>query len=746
MNQKTDFADIYVHNENEKVIFSYRAGLTVYEEEFARGRLTTSGFNSAGYTLNVLEDMPKRLSPWTYTRLDASVFSFEADGSSCSYDLEYLGWEKTVQKREANGNEYILVKAKFQSKSLPLIVSVCTELDASAFLIRYIEIENTADKDIKLSNITPLRGILEEVEGWNEHMQTPDPAGIYSVGFASSSYWGCEGLFKWQPIYPGIFGIPGKYNSERYRHPGFFLKNNLTGGIFAMQLAYSGGYEFAFNLLAEPEQGGYLGGSVHTARLGYDIKLASPAPQYILAPGQCFTSPKVHFTRMFASLDEVVNEMHRHVRKSVLPPWDDSKSALLTAGMGAERVMTPEATKHFADTAAAVGAKALIIDAGWYCPPGKGTEWHARTGDWFYDPQLYPNGIQEIIDYIHAKGLLFGIWLDPERLGADSRALREHPEWLAKNYFLGTTGSIIDMTIPEAASWVEEEIARVLSETGAELFRLDYNIDVREVFGRTEKAGEMVCNTLEYCECVNAMYKRLRKRFPQVIFENCASGGGRTDLAMLENFEHTWVSDWQIAPRSFAITNGMTMFLPPECVDRLVSGMECHTKASLDFEVRHTLFGKPTTNSYNACGSAYNTLQIEMIQHAFDIYQNFIRPYAKDALIYHHTPEINGIRPFGTGIIERASAEKDKSVIGVFRLAQESGKEPVTVYPRGIDPCGEYKVIFDNLTDCGKKDVSAVVSGFELVNRGLRVDVEDALSSELIIIEQVVDRKNFDMS
>ena len=56
-----DFMSVYTHDENGKKIFSYRGKMTVYEEELRGGRLTTSGFNSSGYTLNVLEDMPRRL-------------------------------------------------------------------------------------------------------------------------------------------------------------------------------------------------------------------------------------------------------------------------------------------------------------------------------------------------------------------------------------------------------------------------------------------------------------------------------------------------------------------------------------------------------------------------------------------------------------------------------------------------------------------------------------------------------------
>ncbi|MBQ1260374.1 MAG: alpha-galactosidase [Clostridia bacterium] len=728
-----DFMSVYTHDENGKKIFSYRGKMTVYEEELRGGRLTTSGFNSSGYTLNVLEDMPRRLSGTATERFDTGVFSLEVNGASVSYGLEYIGHTNEKLTRE-NGSEYILAKVSLKNPELSVKVNVCTELDGTGVIARYLEIENLSDRKINLSGITPMRGILEELEGWNAYMKAPDPSGIYSVGFMESSRWGCEGLFKWHSLHTGIFGIPGRYNADRYRHPAFFLKNNLTGGIFAVQLAYTGGYEFSLNLMAEPEQSGGALNSI----LAFDVKITSPSPQYILKPKERYTTPKVHITRIFGSLDDAVNEMHAHTRRSVLTkPHPSGVNGLLAAGMGTERVMTVSATKHFADTAAYVGAEALIIDAGWFCPPGKGTEWNARSGDWYPDPDLYPNGIEEIIDYIRSKGLLFGIWIDPERIGRASNMAKEHPEWLGKSYSSGGTGSIIDMTIPEAAEWVENEIARVITETNADLFRLDYNIGTREIFVRSSDGESHFCNTLAYYEAVYDMYERLRKRFPHVFFENCAGGGGRTDLGMMQNFDHTWVSDWQIAPASFAITNGMTMVLPPEYVDRLASGMNCHTKGALDFQIRHTLFGKPTTNSYNANGSEYNPCQLDFVRHSYDIYKNFVRPYAADSLVYHHTPEINGLRPVGTGVIERSSADRTRSMIGVFRLSDAYAKEPVTVFPKGIDISGEYKVVLDNLTENGEKEVFSVVSGYELINRGIRVDLESSLTSELILIEKI---------
>ena len=97
-----------------------------------------------------------------------------------------------------------------------------------------------------------------------------------------------------------------------------------------------------------------------------------------------------------------------------------------------------------------------------------------------------------------------------------------------------------------------------------------------------------------YHDALYAIFARLRARFPDVIFENCASGGARTDIGMVRHFDHTWVTDWQIAPRSFWIINGMTMALPPEYVDRLFDGQNSHLRAHIDFQARLLLFGRPT--------------------------------------------------------------------------------------------------------------------------------------------------------
>lgn len=228
------------------------------------------------------------------------------------------------------------------------------------------------------------------------------------------------------------------------------------------------------------------------------------------------------------------------------------------------------------------------------------------------------------------------------------------------------------------------------------------------------------------------MYARLRRRFPDVVFENCAGGGGRTDLGFVANFTHTWVTDWQVAPRSVAITNGMTMALPPEYVDRLVSGMNSHTRGSLELTVRQTLFGRPSTNDYNAVGSEFNTEQIDFVRHTFSIYKEFIRPFAPEGKIFHHTPEVYGEQPHGDVILERAAADGSRVVLGIFRLCRQpdgTNDTAVTVIPRGIDGGKTYRVTFDN------SGSTAEIAGYTLKNDGIRVLLGGVFTSELILLE-----------
>ena len=149
------FCDVLVRNEGAP-IFCYRSGMTVYEEGFSGGILSSFGWNGAGFTLNVLEDFPSYLKPSELGR--SEVFSFEAGGQTLRNGWICDGYE--VKEKEG-GKECIL---RLKSTLKPVCVKVHTFVDGTAVIERWLEIENVGTSDITIGNVAIMSGGLDRIE------------------------------------------------------------------------------------------------------------------------------------------------------------------------------------------------------------------------------------------------------------------------------------------------------------------------------------------------------------------------------------------------------------------------------------------------------------------------------------------------------------------------------------------------------------------------------------------------------
>ena len=256
-------------------------------------------------------------------------------------------------------------------------------------------------------------------------------------------------------------------------------------------------------------------------------------------------------------------------------------------------------------------------------------------------------------------------------------------------------------------------------------------IDYKDYFGvRDTGAGRKECTSIKHFNAIYGIFRRLKARFPNVIFENCAGGGGRTDLGMMKAFNHAWVSDCQCAPHSLYITNGMTMALPPERVDRLFAGMGCHSFGSFDLQMRNTMLTHMSLNVVAPAAAEINPLQLDFVKHSTDIYKNFIRPMLPMSCVCHHTPDSSEALQKGFTALEIYSPDKTKGAAAVFSLP---GCKPtdINIKLKGVSFDKKYNVTLDN-------DRSTfVVSGYELNSHGINVRINSSLSSELILFEAI---------
>ena len=698
------FADIFLSNDPDPTI-SYRSGLAAYQESLSCGQLVGRGWNGSGYT----NPEPERFDAGSHPAPQA--FWVEVDGQLLRSHWE---WSDFSQTEEENGLKAVL---ELRHAVRPVVVRVHTLLDGTPILTRWLEIENCSDQPAALSAAFPWSGVLQTCA-----YDIDDEASPYSVGYFIDTHWGNEGDFDWRTLPRAGYRIDGRYRRGRHRHPFFVLRNHQGGEQFVGTLAWSGGYAFEFDV----DDGDSREGSRLWFRAGPD----GPAPLRVIAPGETVTTPEMHLGVVIGDFDDCIQALHDHLRTSVIPPQNPEHAGLVVSGIGPEQELTPELIFSEIDACADAGAEVFLIDASWYTPPHG--SWHATVGDWQVSLERFPGGLKPFRDYVHGKGMKFGLWMDGERVGPESRIAREHPEWLARPYGdEGGLGGMIDLTTPEVAEWMESEIDRLIVEHELDLFRLDYNVGNIGAGAYSEQSGYVENAYWRYYEAVYGIYARLSARHKHVIFQNCASGGARTDVGMVRYFDHTWVTDWQIAPRAFSITNGMSMALPPERVDRLAGmGQSGQRTAELDFQFRLQLFVHPSLNWFHLKDAAPNAVQQARIRNAVRIYKEFVRPIHATSRIYHHTPVVKGFEPRGWGVLELASRDRTRAIAGLFRLSDPAEPEYLLRF-RGLDPGRRYRVTFDNGSE------SCEVDGWALTRTGIVSRLETALTSELLIVEAV---------
>ena len=702
------WTDVWVTGGDPPTV-SYRSGMDVYEESLAGGSFVGRGWNASG----AVSFYDGRIDPAGHPTPQA--FWLEIDGQALTHDWQWVGVETTTD--DAGSHTAITLRHGVR----PVTVKVHTRLDGTAIFTRWLEVSNTGSAAAALSAVACWSGVLQQIARWRLFLgDTGQP--LYSLGYFRNAHWGNEGDFGWHDLPLAAYRVEGRYHRDRHRHPFFVLRNNATGEHFVAQFAWSGGYTFEFDLDAD------AGSGDQAARLYFRVGPDAPAPQRVIAPGETVATPEVHLGPIFGDLDAAVQAMHDHLRRSVFPPQARGRGGWVESGIGPEIEITAAEVVHAIEAAADFGAELFFIDATWYAPP-RGN-WFSTVGDWEVNRDRFPDGLAPFRDLAHAKGMLWGLWMDAERIGQESRMATEHPDWLAAAYDgQRRLGGLIDLTNPEVAQWMERQIARVIEENELDFFRLDYNTHPGAGL-RTLRDGYVENGYWRYYEALYAIYDRLRARFPEVVFENCAGGGGRTDIGMVRRFSHTWVTDWQIAPRSFAITNGMTMALPPEVVDRLIGGQSAYTKASFDFQCRLLLFARPTIGFPKPMGAPWNPHLLAGLRHLVELYKGFVRPMMNTGRIYHHTPEVPGPEPQGLGVLELASRDRTRAICGLFQLSAPTTTEYL-LRPRGLDAGRRYRVTFDNTGQ------TCEMEGATLIHQGLTLRLPGALTSELLLFEAV---------
>jgi alpha-galactosidase len=238
------------------------------------------------------------------------------------------------------------------------------------------------------------------------------------------------------------------------------------------------------------------------------------------------------------------------------------------------------------ELAADLGVERFVLDDGWFS--GRVDDRRA-LGDWTVDPERWPAGLHPLADAVVARGMDFGLWVEPEMVSADSRLAREHPEWMLAD--VATEGAVppswrhqhtLDLAVPAAREHVLEALTALLREYPIAFLKWDHN--------RDQHAGTAAAHT----RAVYALIDTLRERFPALEIESCASGGARVDLGMARRVHRFWTSDTNDALDRQRIQRYSGLLMPPELLGGHVGAPRAHITGrthDLSFRLATALFG-----------------------------------------------------------------------------------------------------------------------------------------------------------
>ncbi len=216
------------------------------------------------------------------------------------------------------------------------------------------------------------------------------------------------------------------------------------------------------------------------------------------------------------------------------------------------------------DEAKKLGFTACVLDAGWFGENSGQNHWTKVRGDWKTVNQVrFPGGIRALAEYTHHQGMQFGIWFEPEGLGVNSKLLHEHPEWEARRDGTRYDEPGLCLGNAEACEWLFENINSIVTDCGCNWVKLDYNLNLGLGCNRTDHGHQNGDGLNAHLRGYISVLQRLHEAHPELLIENCSSGGLRTDIEMLSHTHVAFLSDPDETPHSLQCFWGASGLLHP---------------------------------------------------------------------------------------------------------------------------------------------------------------------------------------
>lgn len=300
---------------------------------------------------------------------------------------------------------------------------------------------------------------------------------------------------------------------------------------------------------------------------------------YILHEGEALEAPEAVFTYSCSGFNEMSHHFHRFINNHIVRGrWRDKvRPVLLNSWEAAYFNINESRLLKLAKAGKEVGIELFVMDDGWF---GRRDDDTSSLGDWTADTRKLPNGIKGIADKVKALGLSFGIWVEPEMVNVNSSLYRQHPDWTleitGKPHSEGRNQRILDLSKTKVQDFIIAKMTEVFSSADISYVKWDMNRIFSDYYSQGLSPDNQGETAHRYVCGLYRCLRELTKRFPDILFEGCASGGNRFDLGMLCYFPQIWASDDTDALCRAQIQHNYSYGYPCRCMSAHVSGSPNH--------------------------------------------------------------------------------------------------------------------------------------------------------------------------
>ncbi|MBO4825436.1 MAG: alpha-galactosidase, partial [Lachnospiraceae bacterium] len=354
------------------------------------------------------------------------------------------------------------------------------------------------------------------------------------------SFWSAEGRVKtddlaelnmehsWNNMAFRVekFGNVGSMPVRKY-FPFVALENSETHSFTAVQLYSPASWQIELTVRAGDVV--RVSGGIADRDFGQWTKTVKP--------GESFVAPKA-VVATGSSLEEVCDKLVKAQHPDI-SPVDNKMGITFNEYCATWGNPTIDNLKRLADKIAGKGIQFLVMDSGWYSNCGN---WWEYRGDWSINHERFPNGLKELTDYIREKGMIPGIWFEFE-VASPKSGVYEIPDHFVKKDGVPLTiggARFWDMEDPYVESFLDRNVIGNLRDNGFGYIKVDYNdtmgIGCDGPEGPGENLRKKVLATQEY-------FKKMRRELPDLVIENCSSGGHRLEPSFMELASQASFSD-----------------------------------------------------------------------------------------------------------------------------------------------------------------------------------------------------------